>query len=350
MMSNATDGPAGGAAADDDAFDMFIDGELEDPTGSISTEDLDLKLQGASNTDTETFGGLLDPDAPPKLTERHYELLKGIDFSGRKERRGKLNAEQIKQWTERNASVRELTKKQFGFDPEDLMQLDAFKAPSPDDFDNSMLKEAAVPTDPLVELEKEVTYQKEKLPREDPVYGFDPKMANSLWTAPSSYGLLDRQIPMTLNLNQKGICIFKDLPDPSRDQVKEIKYSNIQLLSRFINERGMLKSRKLTFVSAKYQRKLAKAIKQARFIGLLDHGSNFHVPATFANIEEARAANANRAFDPRAYHANRGPGKGGRKGDNKKAAMAFDDPSFGEESGVSKGPGPGEDQAWVDIA
>jgi len=345
----STKGEAPPPPQDEDAFpldDLFKEGELEDSTGAIRDEDLDLKLQQTASNDAETFGGLLDPEAPPKLNERHYEMLKGIDFSGRKERHRELNKEQLQRWTQRVASVRQLTKKQFGFDPEELMQLKSFQPPTADDFGAGVFKHQQAPADPLLEMQKEVTFQKEKLPREDPVYGFDPKIAGSLWASPASYGLLERQVPMSLNLKQKGVCIFRDLPDPSREQVKEIKYSNIQLLSRFINERGMLKSRKLTFVSAKYQRKLAKAVKQARFIGLLDHGSNFHVPATFANIEEARANNAVTAFDPKAYHANRGKAKG--KKEKAATTMGFDDASFTQEI-VGKQPAGAQGDAWVDL-
>lgn len=49
----------------------------------------------------------------------------------------------------------------------------------------------------------------------------------------------------------------------------EPDYKDIDILSRFVTERGKIVPRRLSGVSAKNQRKLAKAIKRARFLGLL---------------------------------------------------------------------------------
>ena len=49
----------------------------------------------------------------------------------------------------------------------------------------------------------------------------------------------------------------------------EIDYKDIRLLQRFISERGKIVPSRITAVSAKKQRELAKAIKRARFLGLL---------------------------------------------------------------------------------
>lgn len=51
--------------------------------------------------------------------------------------------------------------------------------------------------------------------------------------------------------------------------VKEIDYKDVETLTQFITERGKILPRRITGVSAYYQRKLAKAIKQARYIALL---------------------------------------------------------------------------------
>ncbi len=50
---------------------------------------------------------------------------------------------------------------------------------------------------------------------------------------------------------------------------KEIDYKDIVTLKRFITERGKILPRRITGVSAHYQRLLNTAIKQARYIGLL---------------------------------------------------------------------------------
>lgn len=44
---------------------------------------------------------------------------------------------------------------------------------------------------------------------------------------------------------------------------------NISYLRRFITEQGKIFSRRITGLSAKDQRKLTKAVKQARILGLL---------------------------------------------------------------------------------
>ena len=51
--------------------------------------------------------------------------------------------------------------------------------------------------------------------------------------------------------------------------LEEINYKNIKLLSRFISERGRILPSRITSVSAKKQRAVARAIKQSRNIALL---------------------------------------------------------------------------------
>lgn len=49
----------------------------------------------------------------------------------------------------------------------------------------------------------------------------------------------------------------------------QIDYKDIKLLQRFVSERGKIVPRRITAVSAKKQRELARAIKRARNIALL---------------------------------------------------------------------------------
>lgn len=51
--------------------------------------------------------------------------------------------------------------------------------------------------------------------------------------------------------------------------IKEIDYKDIELLKKFITERGKILPRRITGVSAYYQRLLAGAIKRARHMALL---------------------------------------------------------------------------------
>jgi small subunit ribosomal protein S18 len=50
-----------------------------------------------------------------------------------------------------------------------------------------------------------------------------------------------------------------------------IDYKDVRLLQRFISERGKIVPSRITAVSAKKQRQLARAIKRARFLGLLPY-------------------------------------------------------------------------------
>ena len=50
-----------------------------------------------------------------------------------------------------------------------------------------------------------------------------------------------------------------------------IDYKDVRLLQRFVSERGKIVPSRITAVSAKKQRELAKAIKRARFLGLLPY-------------------------------------------------------------------------------
>ena len=51
----------------------------------------------------------------------------------------------------------------------------------------------------------------------------------------------------------------------------KIDYKDVRLLQGFMSERGKIVPSRITAVSAKKQRELAKAIKRARHIGLLPY-------------------------------------------------------------------------------
>ena len=51
--------------------------------------------------------------------------------------------------------------------------------------------------------------------------------------------------------------------------ITHIDYKDVDLLRRFVSERGKILPRRVTGTSAKYQRKLTKAIKRARQMALL---------------------------------------------------------------------------------
>lgn len=51
--------------------------------------------------------------------------------------------------------------------------------------------------------------------------------------------------------------------------IRHVDYKDIELLSRFVTERGKILPRRITGVSFDYQRKLCSAIKKARHMALL---------------------------------------------------------------------------------
>lgn len=60
----------------------------------------------------------------------------------------------------------------------------------------------------------------------------------------------------------------KSSPFAAKDAPK-IDYKDVKLMQRFVSERGKIVPRRITAVTAKEQRKLARAIKRARILALL---------------------------------------------------------------------------------
>ncbi|MEM7238562.1 MAG: 30S ribosomal protein S18 [Pseudomonadota bacterium] len=57
----------------------------------------------------------------------------------------------------------------------------------------------------------------------------------------------------------------------SSDNAPKIDYKDVKLLQRYISERGKIVPSRITAVSSRKQRELAKAIKRARFLALLPY-------------------------------------------------------------------------------
>ena len=64
---------------------------------------------------------------------------------------------------------------------------------------------------------------------------------------------------------RKKVCPFSSEDSP------KIDYKDTKLLQRYISERGKVVPSRITAVSAKKQRELARAIKRARFLALLPY-------------------------------------------------------------------------------
>ncbi|MBS4051829.1 30S ribosomal protein S18 [Methylomonas rivi] len=65
------------------------------------------------------------------------------------------------------------------------------------------------------------------------------------------------------NIRRKKGCRF------SGEDATVIDYKDLDLLSEYITETGKIIPSRITGTSAKYQRQLTSAIKQARFLALL---------------------------------------------------------------------------------
>ncbi len=64
-------------------------------------------------------------------------------------------------------------------------------------------------------------------------------------------------------VRRRKVCPF------SGDNSPKIDYKDVKLLQRFLSERGKIVPSRITAVSAKKQRELARAIKRARNLALL---------------------------------------------------------------------------------
>ena len=64
---------------------------------------------------------------------------------------------------------------------------------------------------------------------------------------------------------RRKTCPFSGANSP------KIDHKDIRLLGRYVSERGKIVPSRITAVSAKKQRELARAIKRARFLALLPY-------------------------------------------------------------------------------
>ena len=62
---------------------------------------------------------------------------------------------------------------------------------------------------------------------------------------------------------RRKVCYF------TANKIEHIDFKDVDLLKRYITERGKILPRRITGTSAKYQRKLSTAIKRARHMALL---------------------------------------------------------------------------------
>jgi small subunit ribosomal protein S18 len=74
---------------------------------------------------------------------------------------------------------------------------------------------------------------------------------------------------LKISLVNQGISIKRNRTNPLHGADKDIDYKNLELLNKYISERGKIMASRITGISLKDQRKLAKAIKRARMLALM---------------------------------------------------------------------------------
>lgn len=70
---------------------------------------------------------------------------------------------------------------------------------------------------------------------------------------------------MSVYFRRKKMCRF------TADGANEIDYKDVNMLKNYISETGKIVPCRITGIQTRFQRQLAKAIKHARFLGLLPY-------------------------------------------------------------------------------
>jgi small subunit ribosomal protein S18 len=73
---------------------------------------------------------------------------------------------------------------------------------------------------------------------------------------------------MSRHFRRRKFCRF------TADGVTEIDYKDINTLKQYVGESGKIVPSRITGTKARYQRQLAMAIKQARYLALLPYTDN----------------------------------------------------------------------------
>jgi len=71
--------------------------------------------------------------------------------------------------------------------------------------------------------------------------------------------------PINRNEKREKYCRFK------KNGIKYIDYKDPNFLLKFVNDQGKILPRRLTGTSLKFQRKISKAVKRARYLALLPY-------------------------------------------------------------------------------
>ncbi len=71
--------------------------------------------------------------------------------------------------------------------------------------------------------------------------------------------------PINIEIKKDKYCRFK------KSGIKYVDYKDQEFLLKFVNEQGKLLPRRITGTSAKYQKKVNKAVKRARHLAILPY-------------------------------------------------------------------------------
>lgn len=71
--------------------------------------------------------------------------------------------------------------------------------------------------------------------------------------------------PINIEIKKDKYCRFK------KSGIKYVDYKDQEFLLKFVNEQGKILPRRLTGTSAKYQKRVNKAIKRARHLAILPY-------------------------------------------------------------------------------
>jgi small subunit ribosomal protein S18 len=90
-------------------------------------------------------------------------------------------------------------------------------------------------------------------------------MTETTPTTPGTPGAAAGGGPRRPFFRRRKVCPFSGAGAP------KIDYKDVKLLQRYVSERGKIVPSRITAVSAKKQRELARAIKRARYLALLPY-------------------------------------------------------------------------------
>lgn len=71
--------------------------------------------------------------------------------------------------------------------------------------------------------------------------------------------------PINIDIKKEKYCRFK------KSGIKHVDYKDPNFLIKFVNEQGKILPRRVTGTSAKYQKKVNKAIKRARHLAIMPY-------------------------------------------------------------------------------